>query len=179
MRFAVLLAAAAALGACGSGDEVEMTNASVGDVNDQLSKTDTSFVNPGKWQQTATLVSADAPGMPPQVKQAMERSMGQSQVHEVCLTPEQAKRPREDFWGGADKNCKYEHFKWGGGKVDMKLLCTHPQATQTMELAGDYKPDSYRMAMTMTSKGSTPAESMTMKMRVDAKRIGDCDKARG
>lgn len=179
MRMAILLAAAAALGACGSDDEVEMKNASVADVSKEMSKTDTKFVEPGKWQQTATLVAIEAPGMPAQVKDAVQRNIGQSQVHEVCLTPDKAKNPREDFWGGADKNCKYEHFNWGGGKVDLKMLCTHPQATQTMELAGTYEPDSYQMAMSVTSKGSTPMESMTMKMRVDAKRVGDCDKSQG
>ena len=58
--------------------------------------------------------------------------MGQAQIHEVCLTPKQAKSPREDFFAGADKNCRYEHFNWGGGKIDLKLNCKHPNATQTM-----------------------------------------------
>lgn len=178
MRKAILLAAMA-LTACGSKDEVEMENASLSEVSNELRKTDAQFVEPGKWQQTATLVDVQAPGMPPQVKEAMARTMGQSQVHEVCLTEEQAKNPREDFWSGADKNCKYEHFKWGGGKVDMKMLCAHPGATQTMALTGKYEPTSYQMAMSMTSKGSSPEESMTLKMRVDAKKVGDCDKTQG
>ena len=72
--------------------------------------------------------------MPPQVAEAMKKAVGTSQVHETCLTEEQAKRPKEDFFTGAEKNCRYEHFKWGGGKVDMKLVCTEPQATKTMEM---------------------------------------------
>ena len=68
----------------------------------------------------------------------MHQAMGQAQVHEVCLTQAQAKSPKEDFFTGADQNCRYEHFKWGDGKIDLKLNCKHPNATQTMELTGSY-----------------------------------------
>ena len=44
-----------------------------------------------------------------------------------------------------------------------------------MVLTGDYQPDSYSMAMTATNVGGGPMEQMVMKMRVDAKRIGECD----
>jgi hypothetical protein len=170
-----LLASFACLAACGSGDTVEMTNASAGDVAKEMSKTETTFVSPGKWQQTASLLEMEVPGMPPQVAEAMKKAVGTSQVHETCLTEEQARRPREDFFTGAEKNCRYEHFKWGGGKVDMKLVCTEAQATKTMEMTGTYEPNSYQMSMAMSGQGSQPGQTMNMKMRVDAKRIGECE----
>jgi hypothetical protein len=61
----------------------------------------------------------------------------------------------------------------------MKLLCEHPKATQTMELAGTYQPNSYQMTMSVSSKGSTPMETMNMKMTVDARRVGECDASQG
>ena len=105
MKRHILVATLATLAACGSGDTVEMENASVGEVAQEMRKADVdqSFVNPGKWKQTATLVEIDAPGMPPRVAEAMKKSMGTSQVHETCLTPEKAKNPREDFFTGADE----------------------------------------------------------------------------
>jgi hypothetical protein len=177
----ILLVALASLSACGSGDTVEMENASVGEVAQEMREADAdrAFVNPGKWKQTATLVEIDAPGMPPQVAEAMKKSMGTSQVHETCLTPEKVKNPREDFFTSADKNCRYEHFKWGDGKIDLKLLCTHENATQTMEMAGTYQPNSYKMAMSVASRGSNPAEVMNMKMNDDAQRVGECDASQG
>ncbi len=180
MKRYLWLAALALLAACGSGDSVEMENASVGDVAREMGKAkDAVFVNPGQWEQTATLLEIDAPGIPAQYADAMKQQMGQRQVHRTCLTPEQTKSPREDFFTGADKNCRYEHFKWGGGKIDMKLLCTHEQAKQTMEMAGTYEPDTYQMAMSVASKGSNPMESVTMKMKVDAKRVGECNASKG
>ena len=176
MRHASIVLTATLLAACGSSDSVDLENASANEVAQEMSKkADAQFVNPGQWEQTATLLEIDAPGIPKQYAEAMKQQMGKSQVHRTCLTPEQTKNPKEDFFAGADKNCRYEHFKWGSGKIDMKMLCTHPQATQTMEMAGTYQPDSYQMAMSVASKGSTPMESMTMTMRVAAMRVGDCD----
>jgi hypothetical protein len=180
MKRQIVIAALACLSACGKSDSVEMENASVSEVAREMKEANTAaFVNPGQWEQTATLLEINAPGIPAQYAEAMKQQMGQSQVHRTCLTPEQTKNPREDFFTGADKNCRYEHFKWGGGKIDMKLLCTHEQAKQTMEMAGTYEPNTYQMAMSVASKGGNPMESMTMKMKVDAKRVGECDASQG
>ena len=50
MKQHMLVAAFASLAACGSGDTVEMENASVGEVAQEMRKADPgqSFVNPGK-----------------------------------------------------------------------------------------------------------------------------------
>lgn len=174
-RIALLPAALALLTACDKG--VEMKNASVADVAKAVKDKglDEKFVDPGKWEQTVTLLSIDAPGMAGQQRAAMREAMGQKQVHTVCLTPEKAKSPRADFLTGKDENCKYEHFKWGGGKIDMVLSCQHPNAKQQMALSGAYEPQRYSMAMTMTNQGGSKDEQFAMKMKVDAKRVGDCD----
>jgi len=165
------------LAACNNGPDVDMKNATPEEVAAEMRKNGggESFVNPGKWQQTVTLLEIDAPGMPPEARQMMQKAMDQVQQHEVCLTPEQAKSPKADFFTGKDQNCRYEHFKWGGGKIDLKLDCQHPNAKQVMLLTGDYDPDSYTMTMTADTAGGGAMEKMTMKMKVDAKRIGACD----
>ncbi|HEU0311525.1 MAG TPA: DUF3617 domain-containing protein [Sphingomicrobium sp.] len=175
-RFALALPLIA-LAACNSEPEVRMENASTEEVAREMSKAggNDAFINPGKWEQTVTLIDIEAPGMPPEAKSMMSRAMGEAQVHEVCLTAEQAKSPREDFFTGADQNCRYEHFNWGDGKIDLKLNCKHPNATQTMVLVGNYEPDSYTMTMTATNVGGGPEEQMVMKMKVDARRTGPCD----
>jgi hypothetical protein len=43
-----------------------------------------------------------------------------------------------------------------------------------MELAGTYEPRAYSMTMTASNQGSGPEEQMVMKMRVDAKHVGEC-----
>lgn len=174
-HIALLPAALALLTSCNKG--VEMENASVEEVAKAVKAegAEEKFVDPGKWEQVVTMISVDAPGMPAQQRAALQQAMGKSQVHTVCLTPEQAKSPRADFITGKEDNCRYEHFKWGGGKVDMKLRCEHPNATQVMELTGDYEPRRYAMAMTMSNEGASQDEKFAMKMKVDAKQVGACD----
>jgi hypothetical protein len=50
-----------------------------------------------------------------------------------------------------------------------------------MQMAGNYSPNSYDMKMSMKQEGGeSTAAGMTMTMKVDAKRIGECDaKAEG
>ena len=169
------LGLATLLAGCGR-DGVEMENASVEEVAEGVRKEGLGdrFIDPGKWTQTVTLMSIDAPGMPDEARTAMQQAVNQVQVHEVCLTPEEAKSPREDFFTGKDQNCRYDHFNWGNGKIDLKLNCEHPNAKQTMELAGTYEPRAYSMTMTASNQGSGPEEQMVMKMRVDAKHVGEC-----
>jgi hypothetical protein len=164
------------LAACNSEPEVKMENASIDEVAAEMRKQGGEwFVKPGKWQQTMTLIDVEAPGMPPDAKSMMQKAMEKVQVHNVCLTEAEAKNPKEDFFTGADQNCRYEHFNWGDGKIDLKLNCKHPNASQTMELTGDYEPDSYTMTMTSHTESGGPMGKMVMKMKVDAKRTGACD----
>ena len=166
-----------ALAACGSDPEVKADNAKPSEVAAQMKEASGkgSFVRPGQWEQTVSLVKVDAPGMPPEAMQYMQKAMGRTQVHNVCLSKERAENPREDFFTGADKNCTYEHFNWGGGKIDLKLICKHEQATTTMAMTGTYTPDNYVLTMTSANDAAGPSGDMTMTMKVDAKRIGDCD----
>jgi len=165
------------LAACNNEPDVKMENASVGEVAKEMREQagGDRFVNPGQWQQTVTLLEIDAPGMPPEAKSMMQKAMDKVQVHNVCLTEAEAKSPKEDFFTGADENCRYEHFNWGDGKIDLKLNCKHPNATQTMMLTGNYEPNNYSMTMTTTNEGGGPMGKMTMTMKVDAKRVGACD----
>ena len=168
------------IAACNKEPEVKMENATVGEVAKEMRKQGgDSFVNPGRWQQTVTLLEIEAPGMPPEARSMMQKAMEKVQVHTVCLTEAQAKSPREDFFTGADQNCRYEHFNWGDGKIDLKLNCKHPTATQTMMLTGNYEPDSYVLTMASSTEGNGAMEQMTMKMKVDAKRVGACDGTEG
>lgn len=178
MRIAILLAAVA-LTACGRSEpEVDARNATVGEVAEQVREAtrDSNFIRPGKWLSQVTFQEIDAPGMPPAVREQMRGMMAKNDSYESCLTPEEVKRPNEDFFAGKDNQCRYEHFTMGDGKIDAKMHCDHGGMSQVMELAGTYSPDSYQMTMATKSEGgSGPASNMTMKMRVDAKRVGECN----
>jgi hypothetical protein len=172
----VLLAATMPLAACNKGPSVHAENATAGEVAKKVEAAGgASFVNPGKWVTNATIEDMSMPGMPPQAAAQMKGMMGRVHTSQSCLTPEDVKRPKENFFAGAEENCRYEHFTMGGGKIDAAMACTRQGGTQIMQMAGTYSSDSYAMVMTTSASGAGPASGMKMRVRMEAKRVGACD----
>jgi hypothetical protein len=171
------------LAACGPEPDVDARNASVDEVAEEVRKAGNSerFIGPGRWVSTVTFEEMTAPGMPPQAAEQMKQMMGQGQQFESCLTEEEADRPSEEFFAGSSNDqCRYEHFTMGNGKIDAKMRCEQGGVTQVMAMEGSYSPDSYQMRMTTSFEGAPePASEMRMRMRIDAKRAGECEAAAG
>ena len=180
----LLIACALPIAACNKSPEIHETNASVAEVASKVREASAqeSFVQPGKWQSKVTIDEMQVPGMPAEMAQRMKQTMAQYQAHsfETCLTKAEVKKPKEDFFTGPNDNCRYDHFTMAGGKIDAVMRCTGGRegGNQVMQLNGSYAPETYAMAMSMKHEGGAGAESgMTMKMHVDAHRIGECTKA--
>ena len=165
------------LAACNKGPEVDLHNASGNQVStavqQSIATTGNTMVQPGLWESKVSVLEMNVPGIPPQyadrMKQELAKHRNDSNRH--CIKPEDVKKPKEDFFG-ADKSCRYDHFTMGGGKIDIQMWCREENLTQTTNMAGSYTPTSY--SLDMNSSGSGPQKGMTMKMHVDAKRIGEC-----
>jgi hypothetical protein len=171
-----VLFAPLALAACNSQPGVTATNASVAEVSNKVDAAldGGQFVSPGRWETRLSVAEMTMPNMPPQFAERMKSHMGQGQVHASCLSAEDVKKPKGDFFG-AQKDCRYDHFKMAGGTIDAKMICASPEGTRTMSMTGNYTNDSYHMAMSSEggdSKG--PMGAMSMKMVIDAKRTGAC-----
>jgi len=112
-------------------------------------------------------------GMPPQYAAKMKQEMAEhrNEASKHCITAADVKKPKEDFFG-ADKSCHYDHFTMGGGKIDIAMVCKQENMTQTTNMSGSYTPTTY--SLDMSSAGTGPEQGMTMKMHVDAQRIGEC-----
>lgn len=177
-RGIVFFACAFPTAACDSGPEVEARNASAEEVAAKVADAggSDSFVRPGKWQSTVKIDEFKLAGAPPEAASAMRGMTERAQVNESCLTAEDAKKPKEDFFAGENKNCRYDRFSMGGGRIDAVMTCSGEGMAQTMTMQGTYSPDAYQMRMSMKADaGAGPPGGMTMTMRVDAKRIGECD----
>lgn len=178
MRLLVLLAGVELLGACGPSEpDVDVKNASVGEVAKEVadaSRGGGSMMRPGRWESTMQIESFEAPGMPAQAKEAMKRLNADNKVFATCLTEQDVKRPNEDFFARTENSCRYDRFTMGDGKIDAVMRCGREGMNQVMELDGSYSADSYTMRMSSKSAGAGPVGSVTMTMRVDAKRVGEC-----
>ncbi|HEY6662935.1 MAG TPA: DUF3617 domain-containing protein [Sphingomicrobium sp.] len=175
----VLLACAAALAACDKGPEINVKNASVGEVAEKMREAgaDGSFIDPGRWQTKITVLDIDVPGMPPQMAQQMKQTMGKFQEHDyaTCLTPADVKKPKEDFFAGKNKDCRYDHFTMSGGKIDAALRCSgNGPGAMTMTINGNYSRDSYDATMAMDVSGGPGGKGMKMRSRSESHRVGEC-----
>ncbi len=174
----ILLAGACFLGltACNQGPEVREENASVAEVENKVADAGgvASFVRPGRWESKVTIEEMMIPGMSAEASREMSAGMqGRVQTSFSCLSEEEAKRPKEDFFTGENKNCRYDRFTMAGGKIDAVMKCTQEGASHTMTMQGNYSPTTYNMRMSMQGEGEGAA-GMAMKMRVDATRVGQC-----
>jgi hypothetical protein len=97
----------------------------------------------------------------------------QQQTAKRCLTAADVKKPKEDFFAGG-KSCRYDHFTMGAGKIDIQMVCKEEASTQTTNMKGSYTPTSYSMDMSSNGSGGESGQGMSMKMHVDANRVGDC-----
>lgn len=129
---------------------------------------------PGKYKSTLTVVKADIPGAPPQMKEMMSSMMGRE--FETCITPEEAEEGFSKSLAEGQDGCEVSNFSIDGNDLEMEMTC---------------KPDGNDGAMNLTMKGTvTPTRSettMTMKGNMDGlgeadiemdmvqERIGDCD----
>lgn len=167
------------LAACDSGPTVKAENAKPSEVAEKVRAAGggSTFVRPGKWVSSVTIQEMSVPGMPPEFAAKMKERMAEARTFESCLTPEQAKKPKEDFFAGADKSCRYDKFEMTGGKIDATMHCSREGVSQTMTMAGNYSDDHYNMQMSSKMEGAGPQAGMSMKMQVDSKRVGECDKA--
>ena len=91
-----------------------------------------------------------------------------------CVTADQVKADKASLFGGMSKDCKYDHFAMGGGKIDGVATCDNDGHQTKTTISGTFSSDSYQMAVRSESSGKGPMENMTMAMSVDAKRVGEC-----
>lgn len=172
-----MLSSLAALGACNQGPEVHEKNASVEDVAGKVREaTGGQFIRAGEWKSTSAIEEMTVPGLSAEESARMKQVMATSGIHEftTCLTEEDVKQPEGKFFTGNDQ-CRYDHFTMSRGKIDAAMRCQNGGGVQVMTMTGTYAPDSYQMRMEMKGGGAPGANgAMTMRMRVDSKRIGEC-----
>src|SRR3954466_8723543 len=177
-HLAFVVAVVVALGGCNKSPEVQEKNASLEQVANAVRNSgvaDDLYLKAGEWRVSGTLEEMNIPGLPPEAQEKMKQVMGQhgDMTYDYCLTPEQAKRPGGKFFSGkAEKNCRYDHFTMGGGKIDAVMRCAASEGAMTMSITGSYSPESYSTHVAMNMEGGP--SRMTMKMRSEAHRTGQC-----
>ncbi len=179
---ALLATAALGLAACDRGPKVDLTNATPAEVAKAMkdSGATRSLARPGKWSSTVAVVEMNSPSMPPELQAQMKAQLGQPRTVEACLTADQVDNP-ERMIGNVPASCKYDRYTMGNGKMNGTMRCEQNGMVQEMTVAGTYADDAY--SLTIDNKTSVPANAavgqpagaMAMKMKVESRRLGECD----
>ena len=173
------IASVAALAACNKSPDVDLHNATGNQVVQAVKQsgmtTSDRMIEPGLWRSKVTVQEMNIPGMPPEMAGRMKAMMAERQqrTSSHCVTPEDVKKPKEDFFGGEDKSCHYAHFAMGSGKMDIQMVCNEEGTTRTTAMTGTYTPTSYSMDVSSQGTGGEHG-GMSMKMHVDSQRVGAC-----
>ena len=160
-----------ALAACHK-PAVDERNASVADVAKAVSKAQAGEMkfNPGRWESSFTIESMNMPGMPASAAKAVA---GNKTRYATCLTQEKAAKPGSDFFAKDSKNCTYDHFTMGGGKIDAKMHCGNAGGDAVVTMKGDYTPTHYAMRMESVTNAARQGP-ITMRMAIEANHTGQC-----
>ena len=175
MSRVMMIAATLALAGCDQG-KVDEKNATPAEVASAVAKADAIKFTPGRWESTVTVASMEMPGMPPEARSGMQGALGKQSSYATCLTKQAAEKPAADFFAKDAKDCTYDHFTMGGGKIDAAMRCSKDGASRNeiaMSMAGTYDPTHYDMAMETRIEAGV-AGPMTMKMKVASAHVGAC-----
>ena len=131
-------------------------------------------LEPGQWEATNEILTASAPGIPPE---ALRQMVGQKTSVSNCVTPEQAANPSANFLSAQkDSKCSYQNFSMKSGRMTGTMTCSGPgmPGRMVMKMEGTYQPASYAMNMDMATEGLPGGMNMTVKARTVGRRVGPC-----
>ena len=159
------------LAGCNNAEPTKGREMTAEEVADELSE---MKIEPGQWEATNEIVSATAPGMPPDM---LKQMVGNKTTVNNCITPEQAARPSANFLAAQENsNCTYQDWSMDGGRMTGTMTCEGGQmpGKMVMKMNGNYGSTSYDMNMDMQTTGLPNNMSMNIKARTTGRRIGDC-----
>jgi len=163
-----------ALAGCHKEPEVQADNASAAEVAQKVRAAGADIkLRPGRWETSLQLDELKAPGLPAAAAEQMRAALA-GRMPASCLTPEEANQPAADFFAGKDagKQCRYENFTMGGGRIAAVLRCSQGEGGVRLTMDGSYGPDEFRIAQEMDTGAN--GQAMHMRMRVAARRTGEC-----
>ena len=158
------------LAACG-GSEDKSGQMSADQVAKEMAK---MKMEPGQWEATNEILSASAPGIPPE---SLRQMVGQKNTVSNCVTAEEAAKPSAAFLAGQkNSDCSYQDFSLDDGKMQGAISCTGGQlpGKLMMKMQGEYSPSRYQMNMDMKAAGLPGGLTMDIKARTTARRVGSC-----
>src|SRR3712207_6190647 len=138
------------LAGCNNAEPTKGREMTAEEVADELSE---MKIEPGQWEATNEIVSATAPGMPPDM---LKQMVGNKTTVQNCITKEQAAKPSANFLAAQENsNCTYQDWSMNRGKMSGSMTCQGGQmpGKMVMNMSGSYGSTKYDLNMDMKSTG--------------------------
>ena len=167
MRLRIILVSALALTACGRDDAAPDAN----ELTTNAPAVAAAQIQPGLYRQATTLLEMNDPTLSKAEADAAAKVIGQTQSEDRCVTPDMVSDPKELIKSDIAEDCTMQRSVWDEGKIDIALSCPGKEGVTGSQLAltGTYAADAYSIDMGMTGHAGE-----VVRMKVDAKRLGDC-----
>jgi Protein of unknown function (DUF3617) len=176
-KYLILGLTAAALAACSGGDADANGDGKISgtEAKTEMASGGAMKMKAGEWETTVTFNSIDAKGLPAGAKDQMMAAMGKGVTVKSCLTQEQVDKPGADFFGTPQgSNCEFQQLDRSGNSMKVEMTCKPDEKTTlTSKMDGTFAETSYTMTMEQKASGM-PTGDMTMKGKIEGKRLGDC-----
>lgn len=156
--------------------DIRLENATAEEVMKQASAAqDKNKIQPGEWENTVQIVSADMPGVPEAIRRQMETEMKKApESRKECRKPEDAKAIDFTKIAPAAQNCTFPRYIAADGKVDALMECKGPFGPVKMAINGTQSSTAYDITMTQTQAMPGQTKESTMQIRATGKRLGEC-----
>lgn len=134
---------------------------------------------PGEWEYVSKVetlaMQGDVPGIAERIKAGPQVS-----TRRQCMSKEEAE---EDIAEAVQKDrgaCRFERIQAAAGGIAGTAICSNGSMEATGKMTGTVKPTAIDMTVDMTMKlpspGTAPPSSVTMRMTMAGRRVGDCPK---
>jgi hypothetical protein len=163
--YGLVLAACAALGACG-GQEAAPTN--------EGSEQVPAALNPGAYEVTTIVESLRSTDNTTPATKAKASAQGDKAItHRACVQTDGTVEPA--MFSEAGDECRIENAYARNGRLQLNLNCTRPGAPgQVLQsVNGSFAADGFQ-ATVDTGTYFTGAGDYSMKRQLTGKRVGDC-----
>ena len=167
MKMKALIAGTLALAACGRDEPAPDANNAAAQAPAPVA----AQIQPGLYRQATTLLEMNDPSLSKAEADAAAKVIGQTQSEDRCVTPDMVSDPKELIKSDIAEDCTMQRSVWDEGKIDIALSCPGKEGVTGSQLAltGTYAADAYSIDMGMTGHAGE-----VVRMKVDAKRLGDC-----
>ena len=166
MRLKAIIVGTLVLAACGRDEPAPEANNTAAEAPAPAAQ-----IEPGLYRQATTLLEMKDPTLSPAEAEAAAKAIGTTQSEERCVTPDMVSDPKELIKSDIAEDCTMQRSVWDAGKIDIALSCPKSDDLSggNLALTGTYAADNYSIAMSMQGN-----DGEVVRMRVDAKRLGDC-----